>query len=182
MAAMDDLPNDDASKQQPPKVRPGRIAGRPPTWTQQARAEFLEELGILGSASAAAAAAGIAVSVARYHRDTDPEFAAEWAAALDRVDRTLMRQVRKMALEGIVTKTVRDDHGNIQYEERKYSERLLLAYLRRMESGTWTERVAVEQSGTVQHEHSGRIEVEKLTPEQRSRVRDLLESLKPNSN
>lgn len=160
---------------------PGQPGPRNTTWTPQARAEFLEELSVLGSAKAAAAAAGVAESVARYHRDNDPEFAAEWAAALDRLDRTLMKQVRKMALDGIVTKEIRNDHGAVVVQERKYSERLLLAYLRRMESGTWTERVAVDQNvtGTVQHKHSGRIEVEQLTPEQQRAARAFLATLPP---
>jgi hypothetical protein len=66
-------------------------------------------------------------------------------------------------------------------QERKYSERLLLAYLRRMESGTWTERVAVDQTvaGTVKHEHSGRIEVEQLTPDQQRAARAFLATLPP---
>lgn len=136
---------------------------------------------MLGSAQAAAAAAGIPVSVARYHRDNDPEFAAEWAAALDRLDRTLMKQVRKMALDGIVTKEIRNDAGAVVVQERKYSERLLLAYLRRMESGTWTERVAVDNThtGTVEHKHSGRIEVEQLTPDQQRAARAFLATLPP---
>lgn len=158
---------------------PGQPGPKPWTFTPIARAEFLEELSVLGTAAAAAAAAGIPVSVARYHRDNDPEFAAEWQAALDRLDRTLMKQVRKMALDGIVTKEIRNDHGEVVVSERKYSERLLLAYLRRMESGKWAESVSVDttHSGTVEHKHSGRIEVEKLTPEQSRAARAFLATL-----
>lgn len=149
------------------------------TWTPQVRAEFLEELSVLGSTASAAAAAGIAESVARYHRDTDPEFAEEWKAALARHDRSLMQQVRKMALDGVVVSVVKDADGRVVKEDRKFSERILVAYLRRMETGSWLDRVKVdnEHSGTVKHEHSGRIEVENLSPEQRRKARDFLASL-----
>lgn len=157
------------------------MAGKPFTFTPLARAEFLEELSVLGVANAAAAAAGIPLTVAIYHRQNDPTFAAEWAAALDRHGRTLMQQVRKMALDGLVVKEVRDAHGNVVVQERKYSERILLAYLRRMETGSWAERVAVEQTvtGTVEHTHRGRIEVEQLTQEQRNAARRFLATLPP---
>lgn len=157
------------------------MAGKPFTFTPLARAEFLEELSVLGVANAAAAAAGIPLTVAIYHRQNDPTFAAEWASAIDRHGRTLMQQVRKMALDGLVTKEVRDAQGNVVVQERKYSERILLAYLRRMETGSWAERVAVEQTvtGTVEHKHSGRIVVEHLNQEQRNAARAFLATLPP---
>jgi hypothetical protein len=147
------------------------------SFTPLARATFLEELAVLGTVNAAAAAAGVHSRIFYYHREHDPSFADEWDEALQRHDRLLMQQVRRMALDGIVTKTIRDADGNVQYEERKYSERLLLRYLERMERGSWQPSAAVETTGKVQHEHSGRIEVENLTPDQRRKARDFLASL-----
>jgi len=148
-------------------------------FTPMARAEFLEELAVLGSMRSAAAAAGIASSVIDYHKAGDPTFAEDIADALDRHDRLLMQQVKKMALDGIVVAEVRNDHGVVIRQERKYSERLLLAYLKRQESGSWADRVQVNQTvtGKVEHQHSGRIEVESLSPEQRRKARDFLASL-----
>lgn len=155
-------------------------AGAPrTTFTPLARAQYVEELAILGTYRSAAAAAGIPSSVADYHRANDEGFAAECADALDRHQRLLMQQVKKMALDGIVTREIRNDAGVVVVQEKRFSERLLLAYLKRMESGSWADRVQVDQkvTGKVEHEHSGRIEVEQLTPEQRRRARDFLAAL-----
>lgn len=148
---------------------------RRPTFTPVARAEFLEELALLGSTSAAAAAAGIPESVARYHRERDEEFAEECAAALDRHDRMLMRQVKKLAVDG-VDEDIYDRNGQVIGSRKRYSERMLLRWLERQATGSWAARGTVQHqvSGKVEHEHSGRIEVENLTPEQRKLARRFL--------
>lgn len=145
-------------------------------FTPAARARFLQELARLGSINAAAAAAGLLGSTARYHMGADPEFKEEVDAALERHERRLMEQVEKLALEG-VREPIMDRQGNQVGERVRYSERMLLAWLRRQEANTWLERAKVEHSGHIRHEHSGRIEVEELTPEQQRRARLLLQSL-----
>jgi len=147
-------------------------------WNPEVRASFLLALQRSGSVNAAAAAVGIYESVVRYHRDHDEEFAAECKRAMDLLAEELMGVVREHAVRGVITKEVRNDTGAVVVRERRYSERLLLAWLRKQESGSWTERVAVDQkhSGTVEHKHSGRIEVEHYTPEQRRKAREFLAS------
>lgn len=146
------------------------------TFTAQARAEFLEELAVLGSANAAAAAAGISESVARYHRDADPDFAEECQRALDRHHRMLMQVVKKLGVDG-VEEPIFDRLGVEIGKKKRYSERMLLAWLARQETGSWAQRGTVKHEHTGEVKHTGRIEVEQLTAEQQRHARRFLQSL-----
>ena len=153
-----------------------RPDGTPTVFRDDVRAAFLLAYERSGSVNAAAASAGVSERVVRYHRDTDPEFRDEMAAALGRLDEEMMRQVKHLALEG-VEEPIFDKLGTQIGTKRRYSERVLLAWLKRLESGSWLDRQRVEVAGTVQHEHSGRIEVADMTPEQRLAARRFLATL-----
>lgn len=159
----------------------GRPPGRGPryVWTPEVQGAFLLALRRSGSMNAAAGAVGVHFSLVRYHRDRDPEFAAEIDVAKQAHEEELLNKLREWVTTGVVTKEFRDADGKVTMVERKVSERLLLAWLRRQESGTWHDKLAVDQtvSGTVKHEVSGRIEVEHMTPEQRRLARAFLASL-----
>lgn len=168
---------------QPKPHRPGdytrKRGGKRTTWTPEVQAAFLLALRRHGSMTAAAGSVGVHEGLARYHRDHDEEFALECDNAIAALDEELMAVVKEHATKGVVVREIRNDAGEVVVRERKYSEKLLLAWLRRQESGSWRDRgsVDVNHTGAVQHQHTGRIEVEQLTPEQRHKARDFLASL-----
>lgn len=159
--------------------QPAPLGRQRAKWTDEVRAAFLLALKRSGSLNAAAGAVNVPESVVRYHRDNNPEFADEIQQSLAALNEELMNVVREHAVKGMVVRTIRNDHGEVVVQERRYSERLLLAWLKRQESGSWADRVQVDQTvkGKVEHEHHGRIEVEQLTPDQRRKARDFLASL-----
>jgi hypothetical protein len=163
-----------------PQPQPPTPAGRQRAkWTEETRAAFLLALRRSGSVNAAAGAVNVPESVVRWHRNKEPEFAEECDQALAALNEELMGVVREHAVKGMVVRQIKNDAGEVVVQERRYSERLLLAWLKRQESGSWADRVQVDQkvTGKVEHEHSGRIEVEHLTPEQRRKAREFLATL-----
>lgn len=143
-------------------------------WTESLRAQFLESLSVLGTIRAAAAEAGVPSRSVLALRKSDPTFAEEIQDALDQHELALMRQVKALALDGLVTSRAYNDSGDVIAEERKYSERILLAFIRRMESGTWAPQKQVEHTHTVRRPA---LSLDNLTPEQLRAARQLLATL-----
>jgi len=149
----------------------GRPAGTDTTMTPEVRAAFLLALERTGAWKASCAAVGISYSTMKNCRDRDPEFADDCARALGRLEDQMMQQVKHLALEG-VEEPIFDRNGNEIGTRRKFSERVLLAWLRKQESGSWLDKGKVKVEGSVEHQH--RVQVEDLTPKQRRMARDLL--------
>ena len=161
-----------------PRNPKGRTPGQPDKFTDDVRAAYLQALEKLGTYSAAAAAVGICTATSINYRKKHPEFQRQCDGALGRLEGQLMETVRKLAVDG-VQEPVYDKNGEQIGSKRKYSPQMLLAWLKRHETGSWAEqrRLQVEHSGEVQHKHSGRIEVEQLTAEQKQAARRFLATL-----
>ena len=149
------------------------------TFDAEKRGAFCLAMERTGEISAAAAAVNISRTTVYDAIKRDPEFAADVAKAKGRLLERLLGTAKTVAIEGIVEKFY-DKDGNVTREVRRYDTRVLLAWLKRL-APEWGDRVKVDQkvehTGTVEHQHSGRIEVEKMTTEQRDAARAFLATL-----
>lgn len=106
-----------------------------PRWPRHARAAFIDTLARTGNVSAAAEAAGQSRAAAYRLRALDPDFAEDWAGALDSAADLLEAEARRRAIEGVpevivrAGKIVTDDAGQ-PVTVRHYSDRLLELLLR----------------------------------------------------
>lgn len=160
------------------KRGPGRPRGVSDRFGPKQREQFLQAVAELGSYQAAAGRVGVSYQVALRYRKSHPEFDQQCMSAKLVTQAEVTSQLRRLALDGVVEPIF--DRGGVQIgERRRYSERLLLAWLRRLESGSWLDRGKVEHTvaGKVEHEHTGRVQVEHLTPEQQRAARDFLRKL-----
>lgn len=137
----------------------------PSKFTPPKQALYLEALEQSGEVTAASSAAGVGRQCIYDRMKADPDFAALCEQAQSRLDARIMGTVQKLAIEGTTVYTYGKD-GQVATEKVVYSERILLAWLKRRNRAEWGDRVEVDQqvSGTVVHEQ--RIRVEDMSPEQ----------------
>lgn len=128
-----------------------------------------------GEISAAAAAVKVSRVTVYTHLKNDPEFAEAVEQAEGRIDEMMMAQVKRLAIDG-VEEPMFDKTGKQVGVRRKYSERVLLAWLKRR-NREWRDHLHVDKTvqGRVEHEH--RVTPRELPKEARNRVRDLLDTL-----
>jgi hypothetical protein len=127
------------------------------------------------SHKAASAAVGVAYCTAWKWRKRDDVFAAACDDALGRAYGELLAVARKLAIEGLVEETY-DKAGNVVSRRRKYSERILLKFLAKLDPAGWGDKLHVDGKQTVELEDK-RLPVEKMTPEQRRLARNFLRSI-----
>lgn len=146
--------------------------------TPEVKAAYLIALERSGCYKAAAGSVGVTDNCARYWRNKDPQFKEDCDRARGVLRDQLMRQLKKLAIDG-VTEPIFNKHGEEVGQRRKFSERALLAWLRREETGSWapTNQVTHKVEGTVEHKHTGRVEIDALTAEQRRAARAFLQTL-----
>ena len=121
--------------------------GTPSKFDEARRAVFLEVLEHTGEVTAAAARAGVSRSCAYNTAKTDPEFADACEAALGRLDEERLKVFRRLAIDG-VTKTTYDKDGNVVAVTKVFSERLLLAWIKRHKPVEWGDKVQIDQTVT----------------------------------
>lgn len=86
-------------------------------------------------------------------RNTEPEFAAAWEAALDEAADLLEAEARRRAIEGVEQKKFHKDEPILdpetgeQYVERAYSDTLLIFLLKGARPEKYRERSSTELSG-----------------------------------
>lgn len=129
--------------------------GQPLKFDEARRAVFIDALEQSGEVTAAAAVAGISRQTAYDTARKDPEFAEACEAALGRLDAERLRVFRKLAIEGVEKRTY-DKDGNVSSVTRVFSERLLLAWIKRHKPDEWGDKVQVEQTVTDKRELSVR--------------------------
>lgn len=155
---------------------------KPPTrFTETKRAEFLLQLTRLGSYRAAAAAIGVhAITVMRY-RQGHPDYQEQCQSAKDGLLKELVGTARRLAIEGVEEmvfgkdgKQLRDANGQ-PVVRRKYSERVLLRWLARLDPDNWSDTVKVDQTvrGKVEHV-PGSFHPKDLSPRRRAAMREML--------
>jgi hypothetical protein len=98
------------------------------TITRDQRARFLEKLADTRNVTIAAQAAGIARRAALSLRARDAGFAAAWQDAEDAASDLLEHEARERAIKGVAEPVYY--HGKKVGEMRRYSETLLLMFLR----------------------------------------------------
>ena len=147
----------------------------PAKFTPAVRAAYVEALGKLASHKAAAAHVGVAYCTAWKWRKKDPIFAAECEQALGEAYGELLHVARKLAIEGLVIETL-DKAGNVIKTERRYSERILLRMLARLDPAGWSDKLHVDSKTTVELSDK-RIKVEDMTPAQKRAARDYLRTV-----
>ena len=156
----------------PPATDSTPKKGSPPdSW----RAAFLAELAATGNVSHSARVASVNKTTVYSHRDSDPEFAAQWREAIDESNDALEAEARRRAVDGVSEPVVYqgelaghwiDAEGNVVSEDtegarfvpltvKKYSDTLLIFLL----NGNRPEkfRQNVKLTGKLDHSHSGEI-------------------------
>jgi hypothetical protein len=148
--------------------------GRKLQFTDRLKGEFLLELAKCGEYAAAAAAVGFSPKTVYAHRNQDPEFDEACTLARGRFYGELLETARKLAIDGIEQIRLDREGNPVATGEKRFSERILLAWLRRTAPDEWSDRVKVDQrvAGKVEHEHA--IDPRTLTPDQRRCIRQLL--------
>lgn len=164
----------DTDQDNPVTERAERKAQRPhayTTMTAERKAVFLQELnehGIIGWACRQASphSKGSPTSSFYDERKRDPEFAAEWDAALERSNQAILRELHRRAIDGVDES---DKHGNIR---TRYSDSLMALMLKSKRFGAeFNERHEMELSGTVANVN---LELDALSPESREQLRAIL--------
>lgn len=112
-------------------------------WTTARRARFLAELAKSGNISAAARGAGLSRSHAYALRASDPEFAAEWADALEEAVDSLEAEARRRAIEGVDSPHFHG--GQLTGTVKKYSDSLLMFLLKAHRPERYRDRAADPQ-------------------------------------
>lgn len=132
-----------------------------------------------GEVISAAAAVRVCRQTVYRHLNEDPEFAAAIHEAEGRLVETIVQKLKQLAIEGVETKHY-DKEGKLARVTRTYSERLMLAWLKRLRMRDWGDKLAVDQTvtGTVTHQS---IEPKDVPRVARNRLREALEAL-PDEN
>lgn len=97
-------------------------------WTSRRRAAFVKALAETANVSAAARAARASRSRAYQLKAADPDFAAEWADALETATDALDAEARRRALDGV--EVPHFHQGRVAGTLRRYSDTLLMFLLR----------------------------------------------------
>ena len=119
-------------------------------WTSRRRGTFLTSLAETGNVSAAARAAKVSRSYAYRLKTADPEFAADWAEALETAIDALDAEARRRALDGV--ETPHFHQGRVCGTGRKYSDTLLMFLLRAHRPERYRERPAAGSEPDVDSE------------------------------
>lgn len=124
------------------------MEGAPQTqFTSELKAAFVLAYERSGEKKAAAAAVGMTRQTIYNHLGSDPEFAADCERARGRLLETCIERLKHLAIDGVL-KTTYDKDGNVVAVTKIYSERMLLAWLKRLERDKWGDKVAVDQKIT----------------------------------
>lgn len=110
-------------------------------WTSTRRAAFLAALAETGNVSRAARAAKASRSRAYQLKADDPQFAEEWADALEIATDALDAEARRRAIDGV--ETPRFHQGRVAGTVRKYSDSLLMFLLRAHRPALYRERAGL---------------------------------------
>jgi hypothetical protein len=135
--------------------------------TPKKRAAFLAELARTGNVTLAAQEAKVHRTHVYQWRESDPDFAVAWDAALDQAADLLEEEARRRAYEGVPRLkfnrgkpimvpvvgadglTVRDKDGNVEmvpYIEHEYSDTLLIFLLKGIRPEKYRERSEVKHT------------------------------------
>lgn len=151
------------------------IMAAPLKFDAERRAAYLLAYERIGEVAPAAAAVGVHRSTIYGTMAKDPDFKEACDVALARLLDKAHATLRKIAIDGVVTKTY-DKEGNLVREETKYDTRALLRFLARHDPA-WRDKVEVDQTVTGSMEHTHSVQPKDLSRSARSRVRDLLDEL-----
>lgn len=119
-------------------------------WTSGRRAAFLKALADSGNVSEAARAAKASRSRAYQLKAEDPDFAAEWADALEVATDALDAEARRRAIDGV--ESPRFHQGKIAGTVKKYSDTLLMFLLRAHRPDLYRERAGLTNSRQDAHD------------------------------
>jgi len=114
-------------------------------WTPRRRGTFLKALAASGNVAFAAREAGASRSRAYQLKAEDPDFAAEWALALETATDELDAEARRRAVEGV--EVPHFHQGKVTGTVRKYSDTLLMFLLRAHRPELYRERAGLTSSG-----------------------------------
>lgn len=173
------------------KTKTNRTLQRP--LTEQRKRAFLDELARHGVAAEAARVASPhsqerhgCLSTFRAERARDPEFAADWDAALEAADARLLKEAHRRAVEGVERGVFQKaqrvlDHDGKPATELQYSDRLMELLLKSRFPNEFIERRAIEHSGQLDHTHRGLIltghDLLALNAEERRQLMGILEKV-----
>jgi hypothetical protein len=121
--------------------------------TPRKKERFLEHLALTGNVSKSAEYASTARPFVYELKRSDPAFAAAWDDALLQYAERLEDEADRRAVEGCVRKKfdkgipVIDPVTNVQYEEREYSDTLLIFRLKALKPDVYAERSKNEHTG-----------------------------------
>ncbi len=148
----------------------------PRKFTPHKRTLYLKALEQSGEIAPCAAAVEVSRQCIYDTMKRDPDFRDACEEAQGRLDAKIMATVERLAVEGTVVYTY-DKNGKVATEKRVFSERVLLAWLKRRHREDWGDKVEVDQrvSGTVIQEQ--RIRVEDMTPAQLRAARAFVATL-----
>jgi hypothetical protein len=115
------------------------------TITEEQRAAFIARLADTRNVTVAAQDAGIARRTAFELRTRDPDFAAEWLDAEEAASDLLEHEARERAMKGIEEPVYY--HGKEVGSVRRYSETLLLMFLKAERPEKFTDKGASASAG-----------------------------------
>jgi hypothetical protein len=121
------------------KTRNNKTAQRPRTQLGTWKAKFLASLRRMGNVSRALKAAGVGRQTAYDHRDRDPNFARQWAEALEQAADWLEREAWRRAVKG-TDRPVFQQGGRVG-TVRDYSDTLLIHLLKAHKPEKYRDRV-----------------------------------------
>ena len=151
--------------------------------TDARKQAFLEELaahGIVARAARAASpnAAGYCVSTFRDARNRDPEFLAAWDEAMEEARGAVECELHRRAVEGWEEPIYGGKYKErIVGTTRRYSDRLLELRAKAL-LPEYREHRKVEMAGSLETRQKPTIGLDRLPPELRSQVRELLEQVR----
>jgi phage terminase small subunit len=122
-------------------------AAIPDAWQER----FITHLARHGNASAAAKHAGVSRNFAYQHKREDTTFAAAWADAIEQYIELLETEADRRAVKGLRRlkfyqgDVIKDDKGKA-YEEREYSDTLLMFRLKALAPDKYRERTETKHT------------------------------------
>lgn len=124
--------------------------------TARKKALFLAKLAETGNVSRSCEAADISRQTVYTNKKAMADFAAEWTVAEDKYIERLEAEADRRAVEGVrkkkFTKTgapIMDPETGLQYEEREYSDTLLIFRLKGLRPDTYRDNSKVEHTGDI---------------------------------
>ncbi len=148
----------------------------PTKFTPTKQAAYVKALEQSGEVSPCAAAVGVSRQCIYDRMKVDPDFRDACEMAQGRLDAEIMATVKRLTVEGTVTETF-GKNGEVVSRKRVFSERILIAWLKRRDRAAWGDKVEVDQTlhGKVISEQ--RIRVEDMTPAQLTAARAFVATL-----